>query len=98
MIRRQPKREPKGRFNRSIGVLPAKTISSTGKKLKRQKAKTVRYAIVGMGHIAQIAVLPAFKHASNSKLVALVSGERIKLRELGRRYRVPILASYDKYD
>ena len=49
----------------------------------RSKAKTdvpakrvVRYAVVGLGHIAQAAVLPAFEHAKrNSRLVALVSGE-----------------------
>ena len=31
--------------------------------------KTVRYAVVGLGHIAQAAVLPAFLHAQrNSRL------------------------------
>ena len=34
----------------------------------------VRYAVVGLGHIAQVAVLPAFAHARrNSELVAVVS-------------------------
>jgi hypothetical protein len=34
----------------------------------------IRYAVVGLGHIAQVAVLPAFAHArSNSQLTALVS-------------------------
>jgi predicted dehydrogenase len=27
--------------------------------------KRIRYAVVGLGHIAQVAVLPAFEHASN---------------------------------
>ena len=37
--------------------------------------KQIRYAVVGLGHIAQIAVLPAFKHAHhNSELAALISG------------------------
>ena len=36
----------------------------------------VRYAVVGLGHIAQVAVLPAFAHARrNSRLVAVVSGD-----------------------
>jgi hypothetical protein len=35
----------------------------------------IRYAVVGLGHIAQVAVLLAFKHASNCKLLALVSGD-----------------------
>ena len=48
----------------------------------------VRYAVVGLGHIAQVAVLPAFAHARrNSRLVAVVSDDRTKRRELARRYR-----------
>jgi len=52
-----------------------------------------------LGHIAQAAVLPAFKHARrNSVLAALVSGEQKKLRTLGRRYAVERLCSYDQVD
>ena len=29
--------------------------------------KKIRYAAVGLGHISQTAVLPAFKHAENSE-------------------------------
>jgi glucose-fructose oxidoreductase len=59
----------------------------------------IRYAVVGLGHIAQVAVLPAFQHAaSNSELVALVSGDETKLRRLGRRYGVSGLYDYDRYD
>lgn len=58
----------------------------------------IRYAVVGLGHIAQVAVLPAFAHArSNSELTALVSGDPKKLKNLGRRYRVDRLFSYDEY-
>ena len=32
--------------------------------------KRIRYAVVGLGQIAQTAVLPAFKHAENSELAA----------------------------
>lgn len=61
--------------------------------------KVVRYAIIGLGHIAQAAVLPAFRHAGrNSVLAALVSGEPKKLRQLGRRYRVQRRCSYDDVD
>jgi len=49
----------------------------------------VRYAVIGLGHIAQAAMLPAFRHCRrNSVLAALVSGAGKKLRVLGRRYRV----------
>jgi predicted dehydrogenase len=40
--------------------------------------KKVRYAAVGLGYIAQAAVLPAFSHARNSELTALVSGNSTK--------------------
>lgn len=61
--------------------------------------KRIRYAVVGLGHIAQIAVLPAFEHAAaNSELVALVSSDETKLRLLGRRYAVDRLYTYDRYD
>src|SRR5687767_14345346 len=63
------------------------------------RRKPIRYAVVGLGHIAQVAVLPAFAHAKrNSRLVALVSDDRIKRQELSRRYRVEATFSYDDYD
>jgi len=63
---------------------------------RRQGA--VRYAVVGLGHIAQVAVLPAFKHATrNSRLVAVVSGDRAKRRDAAGRYGVETY-DYDDYD
>ncbi len=58
----------------------------------------IRYAVVGLGDLAQVAVLPAFKNTRNSELVALVSGEPEKLRKLGKQYRLDHLYSYDEYD
>jgi glucose-fructose oxidoreductase len=59
----------------------------------------VRYAVVGLGHIAQVAVLPAFQHARrNSVLTALVSDDPTKLRMLSRRYGVKRTYSYDEYE
>src|SRR6187549_1533479 len=58
----------------------------------------IRYAVVGLGHIAQVAILPAFQHADNSELAALVSSDETKLRQLGKRYGVSRLYSYDRYD
>jgi len=61
--------------------------------------KKLRYAIVGLGHIAQVAVLPAFAHASrNSVVTAFVSDDPRKLRKLGARYGVEHHYSYDEYD
>jgi predicted dehydrogenase len=65
----------------------------------RVPVSPVRYAVVGLGHIAQAAVLPAFKHASrNSVLAALVSSDQKKLQQLGRRYGVRRLCGYDEVD
>jgi len=62
------------------------------------KAQRIRYAVVGLGHIAQVAVIPAFAHARrNSELVAVVSGDRTKRREFSRRYRVEAF-TYEAFD
>lgn len=61
--------------------------------------KRIRYAVVGLGHIAQAAVLPAFKHASqNSELAALVSSDQEKLTSLGEMYHVDRLYTYEQYE
>jgi predicted dehydrogenase len=62
-----------------------------------RKGRQVRYAVVGLGHIAQKAVLPAFAHARNSTLTALVSSDPEKRRVLGERYGVARRFSYDDY-
>ena len=67
----------------------------TGKQTAKKK---VRYAVVGLGHIAQAAVLPAFAHAENSELAALVSDDPEKLEKLGRRYKVKARFSYDQLE
>jgi predicted dehydrogenase len=58
----------------------------------------VRYAVVGLGHIAQNAILPAFAHARNSTLVALVSDDNRKLKALAKQYRVQGTFSYEQYE
>ena len=39
----------------------------------KRGGRRIGYAVAGLGHIAQTAVLPAFAHAKNSRLVALIS-------------------------
>jgi len=57
--------------------------------------RKIRYAVVGLGSIAQVAVLPAFRHArENSELTALVSGDERKRRALGRKYGVSAVLDY----
>lgn len=66
----------------------------TRRGISRRK---VRYAVVGLGHIAQVAVLPAFRNAENSELFALVSGHADKLEKLGQKYSLEHLYSYEDY-
>ena len=62
----------------------------------REKSdRQVGYAVIGLGHIAQAAVLPSFAHARNSRVVALVSGDEEKRRKLSRKYRCD---AYDMRD
>jgi glucose-fructose oxidoreductase len=50
--------------------------------------KHIGYAVVGLGHVARESVLPAFARATeNSRLVAVVSGDRIKAQAVAREYR-----------
>lgn len=65
---------------------------------KKPSRSTIRYAVVGLGHIAQVAVLPAFKHARHSTLAGLVSGSPEKLKKLAKKYGVREAWSYKQYD
>src|SRR6266478_3201988 len=67
---------------------------ASGKRIQK-----IRYAVVGLGHIAQVAVLPAFAHAArNSVLTALISSDPAKLKYLGHRYSVKRTYSYEQYE
>lgn len=58
--------------------------------------KRVRYAVVGAGNIAQVAVLPAFAHAEeNSELVAVISGDAEKRAELAEKYELELTGGYE---
>ena len=60
--------------------------------------KRIRYAVIGLGYIAQSAILPAFGHAlENSELTALVSGDPKKLQALSRKYDVKHTYTYEGY-
>ena len=67
------------------------------KKRNSVRGKKIRYAVVGLGYIAQNAVLPAFAHARNSELTALVSDNPTKLKKLSKKYCVPHTYSYEEY-
>lgn len=60
--------------------------------------RSIRYAVVGAGNIAQVAVLPAFAHAPNSELVAVVSGDAEKRAALRERYGLEFAADYADFE
>jgi predicted dehydrogenase len=62
------------------------------------KTNKIRYAVVGLGWFSQSAALPAFAHAKDSELVALVSGDEEKLKSLGSENNIKNLYSYDQYE
>jgi predicted dehydrogenase len=65
----------------------------------RTRSAPLRVAVVGLGHIAQAAILPAFKHARpHVELAALVSNTPAKLKQLGKRYGVERRANYAQAD
>jgi predicted dehydrogenase len=64
----------------------------------KKEADPIRFAVVGLGHIAQSAVLPAFEHAENCRLDALVTDDGEKGRELARHYGVEHVVEYDQFD
>ena len=55
-------------------------------------------AVVGLGHFAQAAILPALEQMTDIDLVALVSGSPHKLAELGDRYNVRRRIDYSGLD
>jgi len=72
------------------GLLPMSNMS--------RSTSRIRFAVIGLGHFAQSAVLPAIEQLLDIELTALVSGSRPSLDELGRRYGVRALCGYDRLD
>ena len=77
---------------------PTKTTKQGRTNSSNSKKPRIRYAVVGLGYIAQIAVLPAFSKARNCELAALVSDDNVKLEKLSRKYKVPATYSYEDFD
>ena len=60
-------------------------------------AKKVRYAVVGLGDIAQEAMLPGIAHTGNSELAAFVTDDPVKARALGELYGVTHSFAYAQF-
>ncbi len=59
--------------------------------------RKVRYAIVGVGDIAQEAMLPGVEHTGNSVVTALVTSDPVKADAVGRQYNVTNSFSYEQF-
>ena len=59
--------------------------------------KKVRYAIVGLGDIAQEDMMPGVAHTGNSAMTALVTSDPKKARELGEKYEIAATFSYEEF-
>jgi len=59
--------------------------------------RKVRYAIVGLGDIAQEAMMPGIAHTGNSELVALVSGDLDKARQVAENYGLDAVYAYEDF-
>eukprot|EP01111_Echinosteliopsis_oligospora_P002524 TRINITY_DN1379_c0_g1_i1.p1 TRINITY_DN1379_c0_g1~~TRINITY_DN1379_c0_g1_i1.p1 ORF type:complete len:303 (-),score=72.84 TRINITY_DN1379_c0_g1_i1:399-1307(-) len=62
--------------------------------------KKVRYGVVALGDISQIAWLPGVHHTGNSELTALCTSDAKKAQEVGKQYGVPSenQYSYEQFD
>jgi predicted dehydrogenase len=60
--------------------------------------KNVRYAIVGLGDIAQEAMLPGVDHTGNSTVTAFVTSDPAKARAVGERYNVANIYRYEEFE
>jgi predicted dehydrogenase len=60
--------------------------------------KHIGYAVVGLGSLAEVAVLPAFRKSKHSKLVALVSHDGKRAMQLGAKFGVKACYAYEDYD
>jgi predicted dehydrogenase len=67
-------------------------------KARNVTGSKVRYAVVGLGWIAQAAFAPGVEHTGNSEIVALVTGHEEKALKLGEKYGISKHYSYDEYD
>ncbi len=62
-------------------------------------SKKIRYAVVGLGNLSQVAILPAFAHAKeNSELVAFFTDDLVKEKALTRKYGVENSYRYQDFE
>lgn len=61
-------------------------------------SKSIGYAVVGLGSIAEVAVLPAFRKSKKCRVIALVSHDLSRAKALGKKFGVKACYSYANYE
>ena len=61
------------------------------------RGQRIGYAVVGLGSISQVAVLPAFAHSKKTRLVAVVSGDKEKAEKMAAQFKASHAYSYAEY-
>ena len=87
----------RGQTLRGGNPLSIKAILENGLTAMTPDSPKVRYAVIGLGDIAQGAMLPGIQHTGNSEVTALVTGDPEKARALGEMYGVENTYSYDQF-
>ena len=62
------------------------------------ETRKVGYAVIGLGRIAEGAVLPAFRLSKRSTLIGVVSRDGLKAKRLARRFGAARYWRYQEYD
>ncbi len=62
------------------------------------EGRKVRYAVAGVGWIAQQELMPGVEHTGNSELVALITGHDEKAEAVAAKYGIQKIVSYDEMD
>ena len=72
-------------------------LSALGLESNKDNGKKVRYGVVGLGDIAQEAMLPGVAHTGNSVVTALVTSDAEKAKGVADRYNVEHTYRYEDY-
>ena len=90
--------ESSGDDDEKAEVFARRRRSDKGTRLAAMvRMDPIRIGVIGLGHFAQVAILPAFRSLEDVKLAALVSGTEEKRERLGKRYGAPTFG-YDELD
>jgi len=73
-------------------------VFNRGNARSETTSPKTRFAVIGLGHFAQSAILPAFANATDkASLAALVTGDSEKAAQLSKQYKAPAFR-YEDYD